>query len=470
MSEKSSSTEFKLQDGNIPPFHLEELSLKNYRCFPEVDLSFHPRLTVFVAPNGGGKTAILDGVAASLRLFVDTMERRTASKGFDPQDIRRVTSPTGTMELCLPVWMEGKASFWGQDISWERDLKGAKEGSTQARTTTAGAKQLKDFALSLIAENDRWISGDGLAPTFPVIAYYGTGRLWGASRMTDGKKTSGITPNARFRGYGDCLSPSSHYKGFVDWLSRFSLESLSESMSSKKSPHFPKEALAAVAQVVDRVLAPTGWGGLEWDFVEKTPRVSNDKLGTLPVDSLSDGIRTMIGLVADIAYRCTVLNPHLGRSSVEGTPGIVLIDEVDMHLHPGWQQMVILSLQEAFPMVQFIVTTHSPQVLSTVDKESIRVIEIGHGGVALKTPSYQTKGVESTDVLCRIMDIDPAPSIPEAELLSEYRAIIEEGDWEGDRAKRLRQSLVAHFGQKHPVMVDCDRLIRFQRVKRRSGI
>ena len=89
------------------------------------------------------------------------------------------------------------------------------------------------------------------------------------------------------------------------------------------------------------------------------------------VDDLSDGFRSILSMVADLAYRMVRLNPQLGAQAVVATPGVVLIDEIDMHLHPLWQQTVLLDMQRAFPKVQFIVTTHSPQVLSSVPAESV---------------------------------------------------------------------------------------------------
>ncbi|MGB8922932.1 MAG: AAA family ATPase [Pseudomonas sp.] len=94
----------------------------------------------------------------------------------------------------------------------------------------------------------------------------------------------------------------------------------------------------------------------------------------LKVSQLSDGIRNIVALAADIAYRCIKLNPHLGITAPHQCTGVVLIDEVDMHLHPAWQQTVIPDLLGAFPNIQFIVTTHSPQVITSVQAKCIRVL------------------------------------------------------------------------------------------------
>lgn len=86
--------------------------------------------------------------------------------------------------------------------------------------------------------------------------------------------------------------------------------------------------------------------------------------GPRPVGLLSDGYRSTVALFADLARRCAILNPHLLEKAAEKTPGIVLIDEVDLHLHPSWQRRLIADLRKAFPAIQFVLTTHSPQVIS----------------------------------------------------------------------------------------------------------
>ena len=143
-----------------------------------------------------------------------------------------------------------------------------------------------------------------------------------------------------------------------------------------------------------------------------------------------------------------------------------MIDEVDMHLHPEWQQLILGALTDAFPLIQFIITTHSPQVLTTVKRESIRVLaqdEDGNWSAAM--PDEETKGVESATVLASVMGVDPVPNVPEAAELSRYRQMIQLRQQESVDAKDLRQKLDAHFGPRHHLMLDCDRMIRLAQFK-----
>jgi predicted ATP-binding protein involved in virulence len=86
----------------------------------------------------------------------------------------------------------------------------------------------------------------------------------------------------------------------------------------------------------------------------------------LPFRLLSDGVRNMLALVADVARRAATLNPHLGADAARKTPGVVLIDEVDLHLHPRWQRRVLDDLRRTFPLVQFVATTHSPFIVQSL--------------------------------------------------------------------------------------------------------
>ena len=127
----------------------------------------------------------------------------------------------------------------------------------------------------------------------------------------------------------------------------------------------------------------------------------------LPLRLLSSGFRTMLGMVLDIAYRMAILNPDLLDQIILSTPGIVLIDEIDMHLHPNWQWKVIKALQTTFPKVQFIATTHSPIIVASCKDENM--IVLNPIDQFLDMPSevsqgYTVKGWQVNDVLEQCMD------------------------------------------------------------------
>jgi len=86
----------------------------------------------------------------------------------------------------------------------------------------------------------------------------------------------------------------------------------------------------------------------------------------LPFNQLSDGQRTLFAMIGDMVRRAVLLNPQLGDKVLEETPGVVLIDELDLHLHPKWQRRIIEDLRRTFPKIQFIATTHSPFLIQSL--------------------------------------------------------------------------------------------------------
>ncbi|MDF1579246.1 MAG: AAA family ATPase [Desulfuromonadales bacterium] len=454
---------------------LNSLAVYNFRLFNFFTIEFHPKLTVIVAPNGGGKTAILDAIRIALGPYLSVFPTGKNS-GVENDDIRQVkTLPEiGQMADALPVAIHATGCLSSSKTEeWYRERV-----SRKGKTTIKDAKQLMAYGRRLQSRG----ANNESAETWPLIAYYGTGRLWDQLKLS-GKKLFKTGFHTRAAGYQDCMTPASSYKFFIEWFmyatradNQAKLRAIEQSRSVSQhdlngiSGPF-SILLRAVDQAVGTVLNPTGWANLQFSETLEMAIIEHPEQGVLAVGQMSDGIRNTIALVADIAWRCVQLNAHLGDAAVKETEGIVLIDEVDMHLHPEWQQLIVGSLREAFPRIQFIVTTHSPQVLTTVDAESIRRIhpEVNETGVVVciaKQPEEQTKGVASAHVMALNMNTDPVPPVVEARWLSDYRALIQQGLHESHEGSDLRGKLVAHFGEGHPEILECDRLIRLETFKR----
>lgn len=150
----------------------------------------------------------------------------------------------------------------------------------------------------------------------------------------------------------------------------------------------------------------------------------------LPFRMLSDGYRNTLGMIADIAYRMAVLNPQLLENVVRETPGVVLIDEVDLHLHPKWQRQIIKDLSIAFPKVQFIVTTHSPNILTTIKKENVIVIDDHR--VIRNIPN--TYGRDINTILFELMEVEERPDEVKNQL-NDFYAFLEQENFENAEKK-----------------------------------
>ena len=111
-------------------------------------------------------------------------------------------------------------------------------------------------------------------------------------------------------------------------------------------------------------------------------------------------------MIGDIAYRMAVLNPILGEQVLEKTPGVVLIDEIDLHLHPQWQQTILSDLHAIFPEVQFVVSSHAPAVINSVPREQIRILDSGE----IYMPVAQTYGRDANSILREVMNVSERPA------------------------------------------------------------
>ena len=464
---------------------LDKVRLKNFRCFSDFELLFNTsqRLTVLVAENGQGKSTLLDAIRIGVWPFIKSFDLAKSSTFNDPSnsisvDDARLTQArtSGGMIRLLPVDVE-LTGDWGMGNvkTWRRFRE--KEDRKTKTLDDDNTKSMKKWA-DAVQKQVQSESPNEL--DLPVFGYYGTGRLWAQKQLRDAEKLSDAEEAdlpIRTFGYRNCMDPASSYKHFREWFI-WAWESRS---NMRERTHVTDEErrnadhrIKVIQYVVDIFLKETtGWHTLEYSVEDQKSIILNhDTHGRMKVDYLSDGIRSMLAMVGDIAYRCIKLNPHLGELAASKTYGLVLIDEVDMHLHPRWQQLVLGQLQKAFPKIQFIVTTHSPQVLTTVDNNCIRILrqrnESSGQTMEVITPSLQTKGVASADVLAKIMLIDPVPHVPEAEALSRYQQLIETDQLiDNQEAHQLRAQLLAHFGQTHPVMQECERLIRLQAIKKR---
>ena len=372
-----------------PPTHLRTIEISNFRCFDRLSVSLHPELTVLIARNGSGKTSIMDAIAVTLGTYVGSFLAGT-SVGATQRDVRlRVTNAAlREMEPQYPLSFRASGVVNGWPLEWSRHVNSPKSGTTikDAR----GLTQVGEMLQAAVTSNEPVV--------LPALAYYGTGRLWKQKKVTE-KKVFANEFHSRTSGYRDCLDPASSYKFFLDWF-RYAAQANADALNRQREENVSQDELvpsayagliAAVRGAVDECLRSAGWQNLRYSFTHQSVVMEHAEHGTLEVGQLSDGVRNMIALVADIAYRMVRLNSHFGADAALLTPGIVMIDEVDMHLHPEWQQQVLASLRRAFPAIQLIVTTHSPQVLSTVHKEHIRVLGVNvDGDLVAAEPAART--------------------------------------------------------------------------------
>lgn len=429
---------------------LETLQLTNFRRFKHLQVSFHPELTVLAARNGQGKTSVLDAATIVLGPFVGAFDLGK-SKAIEHKDARYHSLPEQSdSEQVFPVRLEAQLAGLQQHIV--RELNGAK-----GRTTIKDAAELASQGKALMDQVR------ALEPVpLPLLAYYGSGRLWNAHKNISRKS---VLSTSRTMGYEDCFSSASSFTQVQQWMTKATYAVLQQQSMEAYQGYTLADQVRGIQNTVDRVLTNEGWSGFHYSMQHEELAMTHTDLGVLPVSMLSDGVRAMVSLVADMAWRCAKLNPQMGADAQQKTEGIVFIDEVDMHLHPEWQQTVIKALRAAFPNVQFIVTSHSPQVLSTIRRENIRVIQTQADGTATaEAPVARTYGEPSGDVLHSVMLVDPQPPVAEKQDLQRLTELVDQGLYDQPAAVELMQRLTAALGEQHPQLQRLQRSIKRQQV------
>jgi predicted ATP-binding protein involved in virulence len=461
---------------------LDRLILKNYRCFDALDMSFHPQLTVIVAENGQGKSSVLDAVRVALWPFINSFDLARSSTYNDPinsiaiADVRLCKTEAGDMARQLPAqvalrgdWGRGQTRQWMRFRDSEADKTKTKEDES-----TANMKQWARTVQEEIRDPQQAVQ------VLPVFGYYGTGRLWAQKKLTETKKGEKDDSDnddfyVRTFAYRNCMDPASSFKHFREWFiwaweSRSNMQTRENVSDSEKQ--MAHSRIQVVQGVIDTFLRETtGWHTLEYSIEDqKTLILKHDQLGRMRVDYLSDGIRSMLAMAGDIAYRCIKLNPHMGATAALDTGGVVLIDEVDMHLHPRWQQLVLTQLQAAFPRIQFIVTTHSPQVLTTVRPEMIRGLKAVDGRISVREDYQFSEGAEAQLVLEDILGVEARPGeLRIVKDLKAYRELIHQDQWDSEQARILRDRLNAWSRGNEAELMQLDMDIRLRQFRRTKG-
>lgn len=444
---------------------IDHLTLTNYRCFKTLKIDFHSQLTVLVAANGKGKTAILDAIRIAMWPYVsafDVVSGTMPKSGIDIDDVMVHQSKQGTMEQQLPSIISAQATYQNRHISWSRTRT---KVSKNSQTSVKEAKSVAEIGTALqtaVRMNSEHDTEEQHAEILlPVVAHYGTARLWKQRKLTLSKQDKSAFFSRTFA-YVGCLDSASDYKYFQDWF--FYIYAADFEQKTQELEHSGFSGLfsdnvrygkfiEAIAGPVNIVLKEQGWSRLRYSPTYQTIVMHHPKYGELKVDQLSDGLRIVIALIADIAYRCVRLNPQLAERAPKLSHGMVLIDEIDMHLHPAWQQTIVASLQMAFPNIQFIVTTHSPQVLSTVPDESIRIISEGE----IHSAPKGSKGAESSRLLKRILGVDVRPPEDDnTQLLNRYLERVYADHWQRDDAIEMRTQLNQIFADEEPALTEAD--------------
>ena len=194
--------------------NISKISLTNYRKFEKIDIEFDNKLSVLIGKNGTGKTSILEALAVAAGTFFFALDG-ISSIGIRAVDVYNKYFSIGEdidVQKQFPVEIIANGSIEGQKIEWKRSLN-----SIAGKTTSVDAKKMTSISKSY---QERLMMGD-TSLKLPLVAYYGTGRLWDEHR----EKWGGIyRQNTRVNGYIDCLDGRANVRLLLDWFKRMTIK------------------------------------------------------------------------------------------------------------------------------------------------------------------------------------------------------------------------------------------------------
>lgn len=340
---------------------IDNIKIQNFRGYKDLNVDLNPDFNLVIGDNGSGKTAILEALTVAIGSFFLGI-RGVYSRGFYKKDIYIATHEHNE-EYLFPVEVQTTGTIYNRTISWARTLNGPVPAN---RTTQKKADSIKDIALKV----DMQVR-NGEKINLPLLIYYATGRLFDVARDTDEQGKDAIekkTISSRFRAYNRCLESKSTHKQFQNW---FKGKELSRIQKNSNDVSFELVKSTIVKNLPNCI-------NVYHEFDIDKPqglKIELEDGRILPFNSLSDGTRNFFAIIADMSYKCITLNPHLKERALVETEGVVLIDELDLHLHPEWQRKIIGVLRDTFPKIQFIATTHSPFLIQETGQGQLIILK-----------------------------------------------------------------------------------------------
>lgn len=423
---------------------LHKLNLANFRAFEQIEIEFERGLNVIAGVNGVGKTAILDAIAVMFSRALPEFTISTARpRSFTEDDI----SVGKTSMEVSSIYTVGDDRLHAVSQRTTESESGDLFFHMLERYHSAGAPPTEEAR----QETRPVLHGLKTAANQPIAVLFPPGRL------LRGKPQRLHRPDLadKTRAFIGALDEERtvELREFMEWF--YAQAELEKQREATEETASQEQIIEALRRVVSEFIPEFSNLRVEYD---PKPRFLVDKNGTsLQLGQLSDGERGLLAIVFDITRRLTIANPERADPIREGT-GIVLIDEIELHLHPKWQREALRRLSNTFSGCQFIVTTHSPQVLGEVEARSVRYLYRDREDRVQKYTPEQALGMDSNRVLEEIMGA-PARNIETQGFLHDlFRAIDREMPSE---VQALMDRISQRLGGSDPELVRARSILSF---------
>jgi len=434
--------------------HIQKVIIKDFRCFEHLEVNLDPDINIFVGNNGSGKSALLDGIAVAMYPYVVQIQQIAGKKYREASPVLQRDLPAQKKDNERGNQAEFTVSATGFP-DWtivykkppaDNDDERIKVSVSSSSISQEGTKQLYSAMRYGIDE-------------FSVLAYYKGNR-----HLNDIAYVKNVSHQSlnRFTSLNHALDATSSFTDMANWFFVREFQELREA-KEKGNINLELPDLKRVRNAISSIIAPNTHVYfsqivsanlmVEWEMETGEKR-------ELLLSQFSAGYRHMLALVMDFARRLAQANPDMENPLA--AEAILMIDELDLHLHPTWQQKIIPDLKKVFPNTQIIATTHSPEVVTTVKQNQVWILE----DYQIKSCPEPTKGRKSSDIVRNILGLSELrPDTEESQTLTRLFEAIDNGQLE--EAKRIRQEL-QQWESYDPDMTRADMQIR--RLERKNPV
>lgn len=376
-------------------FYLDELKLKNYRRFSQRSFKFDQHMNILIGSNASGKTTVLEAVCVALGAYLAAYKKYVPSRfGFNISewDVHRKFQKSDQQDILIspnigqyPCLVDANLIMGKKPYHYKRVLE-----KREGRTKFAGKNPMQE---QIIYWEDLMSKANGSDKQviFPLVLYLSSARLW--NEDNNSRQEMGIP--GRMDAYYRCLDKKRGTQLPFNYIKKM----IEISAQEKSGVDFP--AYTLIMDAIRKGMQEELKSGQRIEYSSRYDGLALvDSDGTwVPFEGLSDGYRGVIKIVTDIAARMCILNPYLKEKALEQTPGIVIIDELDLSLHPSWQRRIVNLLVRIFPKIQFICASHSPFIIQSLKEGQLisldGKIEDSYSGQSIEDIAEDIMGIEN---------------------------------------------------------------------------
>ena len=325
---------------------IDFLELTNFRNIQKQDIIFENKnFVALIGDNGSGKTTILESITKAFVPVLRSINAEAMKKcDLTNNDIRNGANSTG---VTLGISLDNERYIWTN----KRRFSSQKPFENISEKKLENVKDLKELKIKYAQCVE--------TKALPLVLYYGTDRIIREVPQRGHIKNFNVIDALR-----NCFDNVNYFRDFYDW---FKTEEDIELRGLRESSNYKNPKLNCVRTALERMIK--GYSNLRIELAPSRMVMTNAEGIDLQIDQLSGGYKAVLSVIADIAKRLSIANPNSLNPLEE--EAVILIDELDLHLHPKWQKEIVADLKRTFPNCQFIISTHSPFIIQSLDAAEV---------------------------------------------------------------------------------------------------